>query len=135
MILMILLNDYIKKQEEYCRSQDLLTDADKQILNKICERKHNRDQGEFFNLITDELSAFRYINETSYLYTYRQAQALSYCCEKLNKKIDINVTVDSSGAFVENNQLYDVDLEYITITYLGKDDNNENNKKTIKSCV
>ena len=127
----ILLNKYIKTQEKYCREQDLLTTSDKIKLERICKRSPDKEHSEFFNLITDELSAYRYKNVVSYLYNYRQAQALAYCCKKLNKKIEIEVLVDGTDADYSNGKISDVELKYIRFTYLGKE-NNYDDKKTKK---
>lgn len=117
----VAINNYIKEKEKYCRNTDLLTDYEKNKLKEICTRRSLKDN-DFFNLITDELSAFRKLYEVSYLYTYKQAQALIFCCNELKKKVQVDIVFDFSEVKFIDNQLYNIEMDHIKITYLGKEE-------------
>lgn len=106
----LIIQNYIRSKRNYCYKEVLLNFEEIERLKYICEGKSNKDTDDFFNLITDEIMELRNLCTESYVYTYKQAQALIFCCKYLGLDIDVTVEIDYSkiGLF-ENN----ITKEYI----------------------
>lgn len=112
----LIIQNYIRSKRNYCYEEDLLTLEEQDKLKDICESKGNKDTDEFFNLITDEIMELKNFYTESYVYTYKQAQALVFCCKYLGLNIDVNVKIDYSKV--------DLSLPNITKEYIYKEIDN-----------
>lgn len=120
----IVLNEWINKKIKYCTEISLLSEED--IKNLTILNEPERDQNNFLTLIADELSELKRYRTSSYVYTYKQAQALIYCCNCLGLNIDVEVVYneqeikdvlkeyDAEHKIIE--ELNDLSMEYIKIT-------------------
>jgi hypothetical protein len=89
----IVLNEWINKKIKYCKETSLLSENEKLSLERLIN-EHDREQDDFLNLIADEVAVLKRYRTSSYVYTYKQAQALIYCCNQLGLNIDIEVVFD-----------------------------------------
>lgn len=138
-----LLNDFIFNKTKHCKETSLLPDNEKKILQKLAKGKlaYNND---FLMLLSDELQEQKkYRRAKSYVYTYKQAQALVYCCKILGYEAEVNVMfhqqeiIDILTNFnTENDILKELDylfIDYIEITKKGAKKNASYKKKTRES--
>lgn len=105
----IVLNEWINKKIKYCTEISLLSEED--IKNLTILNEPERDQNNFLTLIADELSELKKYRTSSYVYTYKQAQALIYCCNQLDLNIDIEVEFDKqeiNSILKEYNSKYEI---------------------------
>lgn len=88
-----ILYDYINKKNNVCRNTNLLSEQEKINLKSIIDGKGFKN--DFFVLINDEFAELKKRKTaSSYLYTYKQAQALYFCCNHIGLNVDINVMFD-----------------------------------------
>ena len=121
----IVLNEWINKKIKYCKETSLLSEDDKISLDRLIN-EHDREETNFLTLIADELSELKRYRTSSYVYTYKQAQALIYCCNCVGLNIDVEVIYneqeikdvlkeyDAEHKIIE--ELNDLSMEYIKIT-------------------
>ena len=121
----MVLNDWICNKINHCKEISLLSEDDKISLDRLI-KEHDREETNFLTLIADELSELKRYRTSSYVYTYKQAQALIYCCNCLGLNIDVEVIYneqeikdvlkeyDAEHKIIE--ELNDLSMEYIKIT-------------------
>lgn len=106
----IVLNEWINKKIKYCKETSLLSENERLSLERLIN-EHDREQDDFLNLISDEFAVLRRYRTSSYVYTYKQAQALIYCCNQLDLNIDIEVEFDKqeiNSILKEYNSKYEI---------------------------
>ena len=106
----IVLNEWINKKIKYCKETSLLSEDEKRSLDRLID-EHDREENIFLTLIADELTVLKRYRTSSYVYTYKQAQALIYCCNQLNLNIDIEVEFDKqeiNSILKEYNSKYEI---------------------------
>lgn len=139
-----LFNEWVYNKNTYCKKTSLLSLKDKEVLLNMIKHIEDYDDDHIM-FLADELKHLKG-NKTgkSYVFTYKQAQALLFCCNELGYDMDVEVFYDKKEV---NDILEDFDtdfsilqeldylfIDYIKITKKGML-NNENYKKEIKSCV
>lgn len=139
-----ILNKWIHNKREHCNKTLLLSDNEKQRLRKLI--KHvGEEADEFLMLIADELKNFkRYTKAESYVYTYKQAQSLIFCCRCLGYNVEVDVVFDRQeieDILTDFNTDFDIirELDYLFIDYIKITKKgslkNENYKNKTKASV
>lgn len=135
-----LLNDFIFNKIKHCKETSLLSDKEKEILHKLTKDTgaYNND---FLMLLSDELQEQKkHRRAKSYVYTYKQAQALVYCLKNLGYEVDVNVMFNQqeitdilTNFNTESDIIREFDylfIDYIKITKKGAKKNAGYKKKT-----
>lgn len=139
-----ILNDFIFNKINLCKQESLLSDDDKKTLKKIVNSGVDTSS-DFFMMLSDELQEQKKYQKTkSYVYTYKQAQALIYCCKCLKYDITVDVVFnDQEISDILNNFDTDFDiireLDYLFVDYIKitkrRSKKNESYKKRIKTNI
>lgn len=140
-----IIKKYIQEKINYCYQEDLLSLDDKEKLIQISEGLLTKDTDDFLSLIADELFAIKTYFDFSYVFSYKQAQSLIFCCKYLGLHIDVNICMNYSeiGQIGDNvseeyifNILDTIPLEYIEIIpHKERKNKNENYKKKTRASV
>ena len=140
----VVLNEWIYNKIKHCKETSLLTDSEKRRLRDLIKYV-GEETDDFLTLIADELKEFKeYKKAVSYVYTYKQAQSLIFCCKCLGYEVDADVIFDRQEIediltdfdtdFDIIRELDYLFLDYIKITKKGSL-KNENYKKKTRASV
>lgn len=136
----VVLNEWIRNKSKHCKETSLLSDNEKRRLRELM--KHvGEEADDFLMLIADELKEFKkYQKAESYVYTYKQAQSLIFCCRCLGYEVEADVIFDKQELediltdfdtdFDIIRELDYLFLDYIKITKKGSLKNENYKKKT-----
>ena len=136
----VVLNEWIYNKIKHCKETSLLTDSEKRRLRDLIKYV-GEETDDFLTLIADELKEFKeYKKAVSYVYTYKQAQSLIFCCKCLGYEVDADVIFDRQEIediltdfdtdFDIIRELDYLFLDYIKITKKGSLKNENYKKKT-----
>ena len=137
-------NEWIHKKNKYCKDMSSISFEEKGLLIDIMENQID-SMDEQIMFFIDELKTLRKTKKaTSYVFTYKQAQSLVFCCNELGYNIDVEVVYDQKEVddileefdtdFKIIQELDYLFFDYIKITKKGML-KNEVYKKEIKACV
>ena len=112
----IVLNEWINKKIKYCKEISLLSEDEKRSLDRLID-EHDREENIFLTLIADEFAVLKRYRTSSYVYTYKQAQALIYCCNQLSLNMDVEVVFDEQEI---KDVLKEYNVEYKIIEELNE---------------
>ena len=102
----LIIKNYLSIKNTYCYDDNLLDTEEKEILKKFCDGEATTYIDEFFNLIIDEVSILKKFKTESYVFTYKQVQAIVFCCRYLGLNVDVEINIDLSN----------IDFSYPNIT-------------------
>lgn len=140
----VVLNEWIRNKSKHCKETSLLSDNEKRRLRGLIKYV-GEETDDFLTLIADELKEFKkYQKAESYVYTYKQAQSLVFCCRCLGYEVEVDVIFDRQE-IEDILKDFDMDfdiireldylfLDYIKITKKGEK-KNENYKNKTKASV
>lgn len=112
----VILNKWIYNKTKHCKETSLLTEEEKRSLDRLID-EHDREENIFLTLIADELAVLKRYRTLSYVYTYKQAQALIYCCNQLSLNMDVEVVFDEQEI---KDVLKEYDVEYKIVEELNE---------------
>ena len=140
----VVLNEWIRNKSKHCKETSLLSDNEKRRLRGLIKYV-GEETDDFLTLIADELKVFKeYKKAVSYVYTYKQAQSLIFCCKCLGYEVDADVIFDRQeieDILTDFNTDFDIikELDYLFLDYIKitkKEKNkNENYKKKTRASV
>lgn len=140
----VVLNEWIRNKSKHCKETSLLSDNEKRRLRGLIKYV-GEETDDFLTLIADELKEFKeYKKAVSYVYTYKQAQSLIFCCKCLGYEVDADVIFDRQeieDILTDFNTDFDIikELDYLFLDYIKitkKEKNkNENYKKKTRASV
>lgn len=140
----VVLNEWIRNKSKHCKETSLLSDNEKRRLRGLIKYV-GEETDDFLTLIADELKEFKeYKKAVSYVYTYKQAQSLIFCCKCLGYEVDADVIFDRQeieDILTDFNTDFDIirELDYLFLDYIKitkKEQNkNENYKKKTRASV
>ena len=139
-----IFNNFISNKKTLCNEESLLTNTDKEKLKKMTTGGIETSSN-FFMIISDELQMQKkYKRRKSYLYTYKQAQAIAFCLKQLGHEPNIDIFFDEREvkdiltnyhtSFDIIKELNYLILDYIQISKKGAE-KNAGYKKRIKTNI